>query len=156
MSTIYDKDSVVTLLDRLERVCREVRGLPEDVKQGIAVQAGCLVNDLDELEGLVEQCKTVVEDDLCDGDDTVDLDLDNDDHYKSVLDAMVGLGSINDRDQINIIKEALEASDCFDANIEGLNSMFRDIDKPWFVISANERDTALEACKTLTTLLDNE
>ena len=66
---IYDKDSVVGLLERLERVTREVKGLSEDVKQSIALNAGCLVTDLDELEGLVEQAKDCVNDDLHDGDD---------------------------------------------------------------------------------------
>ena len=155
MTAINDKNSVVTLLERLERVCREVRGLPDEIKGRMAINAGCLVNDLDDLEGLLEQAREHVES-MKDPDEYFDLDLDNDDHYKAILDAMVSLHSINDRDQINIIKEALEASDCFDDNIEGLNSMFKAIDKPWFVISAKERDTALEACKTLTTLLENE
>ena len=131
---IYDKDSVVTLLERLERVLREVKGLPEDVKGKIALNAGCLVTDLDELEGLVEQAREHVES-MKDPDEYFDLDLDNDEHYKAVLDAMVSLHSVNERDQINIIKEVLVSSDCFDTNIEGLNSMFRNIDKPWFVIS---------------------
>ena len=152
---IHDKDNVVTLLERLERVTREVKGLPEDVKGKIAVNAGCLVTDLDELEGLVEQAREHVEE-MKDPDEYFDLDLDNDDHYKAVLDAMAGLGSVNERDQINIIKEALESSDCFDTNIEGLNSMFRNIDKPWFVISTESREKMLEVCKDLTTMLENE
>ena len=38
---MQDKDSVVGLLERLERVCREVKGLSEDVKGKIAVNVGC-------------------------------------------------------------------------------------------------------------------
>ena len=59
---MQDKDSVVGLLERLERVTREVKGLDEDVKGQIAVNAGCLVTDLDELEELVGQARTYVED----------------------------------------------------------------------------------------------
>ena len=58
---MYDKDGVTGLLERLERVCREVKGLPEFVKRGMALNAGCLVTDLDELEGLVEQAREHVE-----------------------------------------------------------------------------------------------
>lgn len=64
MSSINDKDGVVALLERLGRVCREVKGLPSFAKHSMAVQAGCLESDLDELEDLVAQAKTIVEDDL--------------------------------------------------------------------------------------------
>ena len=155
MTSIHDKDGVMELLERLERVCREVKGLPDFAKLSIALNAGCLVRELDNLEELVSEAKEHVES-MKDPDEYFDLDLDNDDHYKAVGDAMVNLDGINERDQINIIKEALQASNCFDTNIEGLNSMLQTINKPWFVISTNERDTALEACKTLTTVLENE
>lgn len=67
MTAINDKDGVTGLLERLERVCREVRGLPDEIKGRMALNVGCLVNDLDELEGLVEQARDCVEDDLHDG-----------------------------------------------------------------------------------------
>ena len=49
MTGVYDKNNVVTLLERLERVCREVKGLPDDVKDRMALNVGCLVTDLDPL-----------------------------------------------------------------------------------------------------------
>ena len=64
---IHDKDSVVGLLERLERVLREVKGLPDEIKDRIALNVGCLVTDLDELEGLVEQGREHVES-MVDGD----------------------------------------------------------------------------------------
>ena len=66
MGPINDKDDVVKLLECLERVCREVRGLPDFVKRTMAVQAGCLESELDELESLVTQAREVVGDELTD------------------------------------------------------------------------------------------
>ena len=79
---IHDKDSVVGLLERLERVLREVKRLSEDVKGKIALNAGCLVTDLDELERLVEQAREHVEE-MKDPDEYFDLDLDNQEHQGS-------------------------------------------------------------------------
>ena len=100
---MQDKDSVVGLLERLERVCREVKGLPDFVKQSIALNAGCLVTDLDELEGLVEQARACVEDDLYEYSDNLwDLDTDT---------------------QIEVIKEALESDENMLADAESWNEM---------------------------------
>ena len=103
---IYDKDNVVGLLERLERVCREVKGLPDFVKRGMALNVGCLVTDLDELEGLVEQARTYVEDDLYEYSDNLwDLDTDA---------------------QIEVIKEALESDENMLADAESWNEMLAD------------------------------
>ena len=120
---MQDKDSVVGLLERLERVCREVKGLPEDVKGKIAVNAGCLVTDLDELEGLVEQAKTVVEDDLHDGDDWYseseladygyihESEINCNDNMALITDAVRDLYRANADDQEKLILEVLRCQD---------------------------------------------
>ena len=74
MTSINDKDGVVKLLERLERVSREIKGLPDFVKRTMAVQAGCLESDLDELEGLVTQVCDVVRE-MYDADETPHLDI---------------------------------------------------------------------------------
>ncbi len=74
MTSIHDKDGVVALLERLGRVCREVKGLPSFAKHSIAVNAACLETDLDELEGLVTQACDVVRE-IYDADETPHLDI---------------------------------------------------------------------------------
>lgn len=84
MTSIHDKDGVVKLLERLERVCREVKGLPDFDKRTMAVQAGCLESDLDELEDLVTQAREVVGD-LLDSDAITDLDIIDIERLNSML-----------------------------------------------------------------------
>lgn len=137
MTSINDKDDVTALLERLERVCREVKGLPSFAKHSMAVNAGCLESDLDELEDLVTQaCEVVGE--MHDADETGNLDITNSDHSDAITDALESLGECSERTQIKIIKTAIEMSDCFDANLEGLNSMLADCDKPWVVIDRSQ------------------
>lgn len=155
MTAIYDKDNVLTLLERLERVCREVKGLPDDVRQGIAVNAGCLVTDLDELEELVEQGREHVES-MKDVDDAPNLDISEGLHFGAIKSALYYMDSLDEDCQVEIFDIVLKESTCFDTDIERFNQSIKDAGKDWFVISAKERDTALEACKTLTTLLENE
>ena len=152
---IHDKDSVVTLLERLERVCREVKGLPEFVKRGMALNVGCLVTDLDELEGLVEQGREHVES-MSDIDDAPDLDISEGLHFEAIKNALCYMDSLDEDCQVEIFDIVLKESTCFDTDVERFNVSIKDAGKDWFVISTNERDTALEACKTLTTLLENE
>ena len=148
MSTIYDKDSVVTLLDRLERVCREVKGLPEDVKQGMAVQAGCLVTDLDELEGLVEQCREHVET-MRDSDDSVDLDIKDAAHRSSIRDALYYIDTLSDDDQVEIFDVVIKEITAFDSDIERLNECLVDAKKPWRVIDSTQYETLKELVDSL-------
>ena len=137
MGPINDKDGVVRLLERLERVSREIKGLPSFAKCSIAVNAGCLETDLDELEGLVAQACDVVRE-MYDSHETGNLDITDSDHSDAIIDALDSLGDCNERTQIKVIKTAIEMSDCFDANIEGLNSMLEDAGKEWFVITRSE------------------
>lgn len=155
MTSISDKDDVVTLLERLEKVCREVKGLPEFVKASMALNVRCLITDLDELEGLVEQAKEHVES-MSDIDDTPYLDISEGLHFETIKNALYYMDSLDEDCQVEIFDIVLKESTCFDTDIERFNVSITDAKKDWFVISANERDTALEACKALTTLLENE
>ena len=129
---IHDKDSVVGLLERLERVCREVKGLPDFVKRGMALNVGCLVTDLDELEGLIEQARTYVEDDLYEYSDNLwDLDTDT---------------------QIEVIKEALESDENMLADAESWNEMLAD-ERPELIM-VNKKSLE-KVADLLTTLLEN-
>ena len=137
------KNSVVTLLERLERVCREVKGLPEDVKQGIAVQAGCLVTDLDELEGLVEQAKEHVET-MRDSDDSVELDIKDAGHRSSIRYALYFIDTLDDDDQVEIFDVVVKEITAFDSDIERLNECLVDAKKPWRVIDSTQYETLKE------------
>lgn len=133
MSTIYDKDGVTGLLERLEKVCREVKGLPDFVKRGMALNVGCLVTDLDELEGLVEQAKTVVEDDLYEYSDNLwDLDADT---------------------QIEVIEEALKSDENMLADAKSWNKMLADARPNLIVLN---KESLEKVADLLTTLLENE
>ena len=130
---MQDKDSVVGLLERLERVCREVKGLPDFVKRGMALNVGCLVTDLDELEGLVEQARTYVEDDLYEYSDNLwDLDTDA---------------------QIEVIKEALESDENMLADAESWNEMLADARPELIMVNKKSLEKVADL---LTTLLENE
>lgn len=129
---IYDKDHVVTLLERLERVCREVKGLPDFVKRGMALNVGCLVTDLDELEGLLEQAKTVVEDLYDYSDNLWDLDSDT---------------------QIDVIKEVLKSDENMLADTESWNEMLADARPNLIVVNKKSLEKVADL---LTTLLENE
>lgn len=137
MTSINDKDDVVKLLERLERVSREIKGLPAFAKSKMAVDAGVLETELDELEGLVTQAKDVVED-MHDSDDIGDIDLTNELHRDIVADALESIGALDEYSQIILIERAIKASDCFDANLEGFNSMLQDCKKEWFVIDRSQ------------------
>ena len=143
---IDDKDSVTTLLERLERVCREVKGLPEDVKQGIAVQAGCLVTDLDELEGLVEQCREHVET-MRDSDDSVDLDIKE--HFSAIKSALYYMDSLDEDKQVEIFDIVVTEITAFDSDVERLNECLVDAKKPWRVIDSTQYETLKELVDSL-------
>ena len=144
MSTINDKNSVMTLLERLEKVCREVKGLDETVKQGIAVQAGCLVTDLDELEGLVEQAKEHVET-MRDADDSVDLDIKDAGHRSSIRYALYFIDTLNDDDQVEIFDVVIKEITAFDSDVERLNECLVDAKKPWRVIDSTQYENLVDS-----------
>ena len=155
MTSIHDKDGVMELFERLERVCREVKGLPDFAKLSIALNAGCLVRELDNLEELVSEAKEHVES-MKDPDDAPDLDISEGLHFSAIKSALYHMDSLDEDCQVEIFDIVLKESTCFDTDIERFNQSIKDAGKDWFVISTNERDTALEACKTLTTMLEDE
>ena len=129
---MQDKDSVVGLLERLERVLREVKGLPDEIKDRMALNAGCLVTDLDELEGLVEQAKDCVNDNLHDGDDWYseseladygyihESEINCKDNFKVVLEAVKDLHRADPEDQEKLIMEVFRTTvDSFKSAVVG-------------------------------------
>ena len=137
MTSINDKDDVVKLLERLERVSREIKGLPDFAKRSIAVNAGCLVNDLDELEGLREQACDVVRE-MHDSHETGNLDITEAPHRSAIKDVLRFIEQLDDDDQLEILEIAIKESTVFDTDIERLNSMLEDTGKEWFVITRSE------------------
>ena len=117
---MQDKDSVVGLLERLERVTREVKGLPDFVKRGMALNVGCLVTDLDELEGLVEQGREHVES-MVDGDGYVHKsEINCKDNFKVVLEAVKDLHRADPEDQEKLIMEVFRTTvDSFKSAVVG-------------------------------------
>ena len=134
---INDKDGVVTLLERLERVSREVKGLPSFAKRNMAVQAGCLESDLDELEGLVTQACDVVRE-MHDSHETGNLDITEAPHRSAIKDVLRFIDQLDDDDQLEVLEIAIKESTVFDTDIERLNSMLEDTGKEWFVITRSE------------------
>ena len=145
---IHDKDSVVSLLERLERVCREVKGLPEFVKRSMALNAGLLENDLDDLEGLIEQTKEHVET-MRDADDSVDLDIKDNGHRSSIRYALRFIDSLEDDDQVEIFDVVVKEITAFDSDIERLNACLVDAKKPWRVIDSTQYENLKELVDSL-------
>ncbi len=137
MGPINDKDGVVRLLESLERVSREIKGLPDFAKRTMAVQAGCLETDLDELEDLVTQARECVED-MRDSHETPELDITEAPHRSAIKDALRFIDQLEDDDQLEVLETAIKESTVFDTDIERLNSMLEDAGKEWFVITRSE------------------
>ena len=117
---IYDKDGVTGLLERLEKVCREVKRLPDEIKDRIALNVGCLVTDLGELEGLVEQGREHVES-MVDGDGYVHKsEINCKDNFKVVLEAVKDLHRADPEDQEKLIMEVFRTTvDSFKSAVVG-------------------------------------
>lgn len=144
------RDDVVRLLGRLERVLREVREQPELIKRVMAVRAGCLESDIDALEDEVREAIGVIDVMQYEG-EVCDLDLSDCEHCDAVKEALDGLGAIEDCYQVEVLERAIKASDCFDSNLEGLNSMLQEAGKDWYVI---HQDTKQQLRDVLTVILD--
>lgn len=158
MISINDKDGVVALLERLERVCREVKGLPDFAKRNMAVQAGCLESDLDELEGLIEQACDVVRE-MHDGDGFVaysdladegyyhESEINCKDNFKLVLEAIRNLHRADSDDQEKLILEVLKKQDVISEATE-LSALLHKTD-------LNIRCIDTETLETVLTVLRN-
>ena len=99
----------------------------------MALNVGCLVTDLDELEELVGQARTYVEDDLYEYSDNLwDLDTDA---------------------QIEVIKGALESDENMLADAESWNEMLADARPELIMVNKKSLEKVADL---LTTLLENE
>lgn len=156
MTSIYDKDGVVRLLESLERVCREVKGLPDFVKRSISVNAGCLETDLNELEDLVTQAKTVVEDDLVDTDNGEYYHCDDlrdygyihgsefncEDDIELVMSALDNLHRATSDEQIELVTKVLKTQDAITEATE-LSAILHKTDIDARAVSVETLETVL-------------
>lgn len=125
---------VISALEGLERILREVRQLDPSLIDSIAVKAGVLSSDVVEAESNLTQCIEYIHSGMVDVDETPKLDIEgNYDHFTAVEHELSFISTLDEPYQIRLIKQALGTSDCFDTNLEGLNSMLKAMGKPWTV-----------------------
>lgn len=128
------KYKAISALETLERVLREVRLLDPGLIDSIAVRAGVLSSDVVEAESKLTECIEYIIESMVDVDEAPKLDIkDNYDHFTAVEDELSFISTLDEAYQIRLIKQALGTSDCFDNNIQGLNSMLKAMGKPWTV-----------------------
>ena len=128
------KYKVISALETLERVLREVRLLDPSLIDSLAVKAGVMSSDVVEAESNLTQCIEYIYNSMVDVDGAPTLDIkDNRDHFQAVEDELSFINTLDEAYQIRLIKQALGTSDCFDDNLEGLNSMLKAMGKPWTV-----------------------
>lgn len=128
------KYKAISALEVLERVLREVRQLDPSLIDSIAVKAGVLSSDVLEAESNLTQCIEYIHSSMVDVDGAPELDIKgNYDHFKAVEHELSFISTLDEPYQIRLIKQALGKSDCFDDNLEGLNSMLKAMGKPWTV-----------------------
>lgn len=129
-----DRYKVISTLETLERVLREVRLLDPSLIDSLAVKAGVMSSDVVEAESNLTQCIEYIHESMVDVDDAPKLDIKgNYDHFTVVEHELSFISTLDEVKQIRLIKQALGTSDCFDYNIEGLNSMLKAMGKPWTV-----------------------
>lgn len=122
------KETTMTKLEQLIEICKE----------------RLTDSDLNNLHMLRSEL-----DDLKNPEKTLSI-LDYDD-FDLIFNALnKDLAEINEVDQINLLKQFLKNETCTHHNIEGLNSMLHDIDKPWIVIHQDEAVKIKNALKDLT------
>ena len=129
-----DRYKVINALEALERVLREVRLLDPSLKDLLAVKAGVMSSAVVEAESNLTECIEYIHSSMVDVDDAPKLDIKgNYDHFTAVEDELSFISTLDEAYQIRLIKQALGTSDCFDNNLEGLNSMLKAMGKPWTV-----------------------
>ncbi len=129
-----DKYDVISALETLERVLREVRLLDPNLIDSLAVRAGVMSSAVVEAESKLTECIEYIIESMVDVDEAPKLDIKgNYDHFTAVEDELSFTGTLDEAYQIRLIKQALGTSDCFDDNLEGLNSMLKAMGKPWTV-----------------------
>ena len=91
-------------------------------------------SDVVEAESKLTECIEYIIESMVDVDGTPELDIKgNYDHFQAVEHELSFISTLDEAYQIRLIKQALGTSDCFDNNLEGLNSMLKAMDKPWTV-----------------------
>ena len=129
-----DRYKVISTLEGLERILREVRLLDLNLIDQIAVRAGVLSSDVVEAESKLTECVEYIHESMVDVDEAPKLDIKgNYDHFLAVEDELSFISTLDEAYQITLIKQALGTSDCFDDNLEGFNSMLKAMGKPWTV-----------------------
>ena len=129
-----DRYKVISTLEALERVLREVRLLDPSLIDLLAVRAGVLSSDVLEAESKLTECVEYIIESMVDVDEAPKLDIKgNYDHFTAVEHELSFISTLDEPYQIRLIKQALGTSDCFDDNLEGLNSMLKAMGKPWTV-----------------------
>ena len=135
------KYEVISNLEALERVLREVRLLDPSLIDSLAVKAGVMSSDVLEAESKLTECVEYIHSTMVDVNDAPKLDIkDNYDHFKAVEHELSFISTLDEPYQIRLIKQALGTSDCFDDNLEGLNSMLKAMGKPWTVRHNEDED----------------
>ena len=135
------KYEVISNLEALERVLREVRLLDPSLIDSLAVKAGVMSSDVLEAESKLTECVEYIHSTMVDVNDAPKLDIkDNYDHFKAVEHELSFISTLDEPYQIRLIKQALGTSDCFDNNLEGLNSMLKAMGKPWTVRHNEDED----------------
>ncbi len=136
-----DRYKVTSTLETLERILREVRLLDPGLIDSLAVKAGVMSSDVVEAESKLTECIEYIIESMVDVDGAPELDIkDNYDHFTAVEDELSFISTLGEAYQIRLIKQALGTSDCFDNNLEGLNSMLKAMDKPWTVRHNNDKE----------------
>ena len=129
-----DRYNVISTLEGLERILREVRLLDPNLIDSLAVRAGVMSSDVVDAESKLTECIEYIHESMVDVDDAPKLDIkDNYDHFKAVEHELSFICTLDEAKQIRLIKQALGTSDCFDDNLEGLNSMLKAMGKSWTV-----------------------
>jgi len=144
---MYSKDEVLTALNTLSRIMREVRALDNETKRLISVNAGCSATDVDECEGVVDAIHEYITDEMCDLDNIPALDIDA--NFDIIDDALEHVDRLSERHQISILDTVMRNVDCFDSNIEGLNELLKECNKPWLVIHRDEATRIKDLFDTL-------
>lgn len=107
---------------------RALLNLDESVLASVCVDAGILRGDLESLlDTTIERAEAY--------DDELELDHGDMEHFVAITRYLRDISSLEDHDQIALIKAALGDADCFDGNLEGFNTMLNDLDKDYRVVN---------------------
>lgn len=109
-------------LTLLERLVREVAGMPDFFKRIIALNIGCTVAELESLGDALAGLKQS------------GVSIGSDEGFDAVTEALGSLWSLSVDHQMRAIETVLQNADCFDGDIKAFNAMLLRINKPWAVV----------------------